>query len=312
MEFSKTKHLEDVVYSHKMTHIQSIMDKALKKRDEIKDALKDKYGNKRPTRAINSGSYAKHTAINIKFDIDISQPFKHDSFTTLQEMADDVFNYFNTEYKEKDNQLTQVRKQTKSTGLTFDLEGDIICMDVVSGRELTQDDYVETNRLKLYVREENEQDATSTLTNIQNHTEHINGKSKERPVIRLLKVWKHNKGKKYIKSFFLELIVIRAFKNETTIPVDLWERLKKAMEFIRDNVETIKLEDPGNSNNIVSNDLTEQEKKNLSNDMKTMLERIEERSENIKIYFAVNEKYAPKEESNGNKSAAILGTSRFS
>ena len=44
-----------------------------------------------------------------------------------------------------------------------------------------------------------------------------------------------------------------------------------------------------------------------------MLERIDERSENIKLYFAINDLYAPVEESsNNNKSAAILGTSRFS
>lgn len=313
MAFSKTKHLEDVVYSHKMSHIQTVMDKALTKRDEIKDALKDKYGNKRATRAINSGSYAKHTAINIKFDIDISQSFKYNSFTTLQEMADDVFNYFDKEYKKNDSQLIKVRKQTKSTGLTFNIDEDIIDMDVVPGRELTQDDYVETNRLKLYVREEEGKAATSTQTNIQCHTDHINGKSKERPIIRLLKVWKCNKGKSHIKSFFFELIVIRAFKNDESIPTDLWERLKKAMEFIRDKVETIELKDPGNSNNIVSNDLTDEDKKNLSNDMKTMLERIDERSENIKLYFAINDLYAPVEESsNNNKSAAILGTSRFS
>lgn len=310
MTFSKTKHLEDVVYSHKMSHIQTVMDKALAKRDEIKDSLKDKYGNKRATRAINSGSYAKHTAINIKFDIDISQPFKRDSFSTLQEMADDIFDFFDKEYKKNDSQLTKVRKQTKSTGLTFNIDDDIIDMDIVPGRELSQDDYVDTNKLNLYVREEDGKDATSTQTNIKSHTEHINGKSKERPVIRLLKVWKHNKNKKYLKSFFLELIVIRAFKNEPTIPSDLWERLKKAMEFIRDNVETIQLKDPGNSNNIVSNDLTDQEKKNLSNEMETMLERIDERSENIKLYFSINEQYAPKEENT--KSAAILGTSRFS
>jgi hypothetical protein len=309
MSFSKTKHLEDVIYSHKMSHIQLPMDKALKKREKIKDALKEKYGSKRPTRAINSGSYAKHTAININFDIDISQPFKRDSVNTLQEMADDIYEYFNKEYE--DDELKEVRKQTKSTGLTFEIDEDIIKMDVVPGRELTQDDYVETNRLNLYVREENGLAATSTQTNIQKHVEHITGKSKERPIIRLLKVWKHNKGKKYVKSFFLELIVIRVFQNESVIPTDLWERLKIALEFIRDNVETIRLEDPANSNNIVSNDLTSQEKTNLSNDMKTMLERIEERAENIKLYFEINEKYAPKEENSG-KSASVLVTSRFS
>lgn len=310
MTFNKSQHLEDVLHSHKMTHIQSVMDKALKKREEIKDALKDQYGNRRATRAINSGSYAKHDAINIKFDIDLCQPFKRDSFNTLQEMADDVFEFFE-KYQNQDNQLIKVRKQTKSTGLTFNLDGDNIDMDVAPGRELTQDNYIDTNYLNLYVRAEGDKVATSTQTNIQKHVDHISGKNIERPVIRLLKIWKTNKGKKSVKSFFLELIIIRAFKSGD-IPADSWERLKKAMEFIRDEVETIRLEDPANSNNVVSDTLSSIEKTNLSEDMRTMLLRIEENGENLKNYFAINEKYAPKRDTKVTKSAAILETARFS
>lgn len=307
MTFSKTKHLQKVLDSHKMGHIQDVMDKALKKRDQIKDALATKFNGKLATRAINSGSYAKHTAINIKFDIDISQPFKYSSFGTLEEMADEVYNYFNNEYEDGD--LQEVRNQSKSTGLVFLIDGDEIAMDVVPGRELSISDYVTTNSLNLHVRAEDGNEKTSTQTNIKKHTEHINGKSKERPVIRLLKVWKHNKGKKHLKSFFMELIVIRAFKNEDVIPSDMWDRLKFAMEFICDNAQTIRLEDPGNSNNVVSEDLTSHQKKNLSADMKTILDRIAEKEENIKIYFEVNSNYDDDEDNAG---PAILTTTRFS
>ena len=35
-------------------------------------------------KAINSGSYAKHTAINVKFDIDVCLPFMRNSFETVE------------------------------------------------------------------------------------------------------------------------------------------------------------------------------------------------------------------------------------
>ena len=63
------------------------------------------------------------------------------------------------------------------------------------------------------------------------------------------------------------------------------------MEFIRDNIETIRLEDPANKNNIVSDTLTLNKKKSLSNDMKNILKEIDNNSDNIKIYFPVNSKF---------------------
>lgn len=41
---------------------------------------------------------AKHTATNIKFDMDVVEPFKHDAFDTLQNMFDDVYNTLTEKY----------------------------------------------------------------------------------------------------------------------------------------------------------------------------------------------------------------------
>ena len=308
MSFDKSEHLNDVLESYKMKHVQDLMDKYIKKRNQVKDALDKKYSDKKATSAINSGSYAKHTAINIKFDIDLCQPFKYGSFSTLEEMADDVYNYFKNEYKDNELAKYAIRKQRVSTGLTFYIDGQEVKMDVVPGRELSNDDYTETNRLNLYVRPKSETQATYTQTNIQEHINHIKGRIKERNVIRLLKIWRCNKNKD-IKSFFIELITIRAFGNCRSVSTDLWEQLKMTMEFIRDNVKSIRLVDPANSNNVVSETMSDLEKENLANDMKNMLERIEENSENLKIYFAKNEKFAKKEEKQG---ATILTTKSFS
>jgi hypothetical protein len=50
----------------------------------------------------------------------------------------------------------------------------------------------------------------------------------------------------------------------------------------------------------VSDTLTVLEKSNLSDDMKFMIERIEENSDHIKTYFKINEKH-PCEENDGDK-----------
>jgi len=297
-----------------MSHVQSKMDKYIGKREKVKDALEEKYSDKKVTRAINSGSYAKHTAINEKFDIDICQPFKSNSFSTLEQMADDVFDFFYNEFKDDDLIRYKTRKQRVSTGITFLIDGEEISMDIVPGRELGTDDYKATNRLNLYVRPKGLDSATSTQTNIQKHVDHIKGKGDERKIIRLLKVWKLNKSKKEIKSFFLELITIRAFDDAKSIPTDLWGKLKMVMEFIRDNVKAISLVDPANSNNIVSNTMTDAEKRNFAEDMSLILKRIEEDDENIKIYFPINDKYDEEDDKKGSSFSgpAILTTKSFS
>jgi len=151
--------------------------------------LADKFKDQIVTKAINSGSYAKHDAINTKFDLDVCQPFKRNAFDTLEEMADAVFNFFNEEFEDDDLVTYATRKQRVSIGITFVIDGNEIQMDIVPGRELSADDYVDTHRLNLYVRPKLLESASTTQTNIQKHIDLVKGKTAEREVIRLLKVW---------------------------------------------------------------------------------------------------------------------------
>ncbi|MFL0171654.1 SMODS domain-containing nucleotidyltransferase, partial [Tenacibaculum maritimum] len=282
MATNRSEHLNEVLEIHKMSHVNDLLDKYREKRKEIKEALEEKYKEKIYS-PINSGSYAKHTAINIKFDLDLVVPFKKDSFSTLEEMFDDVFNFILKEYGSKAN----VRKQTVSIGIEFyeDDDGDIINIDIVPGRELNKDQYDEDKKLNLYVNSiyGNIKEKTHLLTNINAQINHIKSKENERKIIRLLKIWKTTNKEKY-KSFFLELITIKAFDKED-ISGNLWEKLKSVMEYIKENIakEEFKLKDPGNSGNDVADTLESWEKDNLSSKMKNMIERIESNSDNIKI-----------------------------
>ena len=107
MSIDKNKHLKEVLDTHKMCHVQDFVNKVKNRREEIKSKMYSHYGNdKYPS--FGSGSFAKHTATNVKFDLDLVEPFKHDAFGTLQEMFDSVHNFLAEEYK---NTGVTIRKQ---------------------------------------------------------------------------------------------------------------------------------------------------------------------------------------------------------
>lgn len=302
MATNKKEHLEEVLETHKMSHINSLFDKYKERRKEIKEDLESNYGAQIYA-PLNSGSYAKHTAINIKFDLDLVVPFKKASFTTLEEMFDSTFDFLQEKYKA----VAYVRKQKVSIGIEFyaDVDGDVINIDVVPARELNQDQYEEDRKLNLYVNSTFGllSEKTYLQTNIHAQIEHIKSRDNERKVIRLLKIWKAKNHEPY-KSFFLELAVIRAF-DKVTITGNIWDKLKSTLEYIRDNVteDDFKLVDPGNSGNDVVNTLDQYERQALKTRMDTILNNIVSNDNSIKIYFPINQefedqkdKYEPKRE----------------
>ncbi len=303
----KNLHLESVIKTHQITKEENLLSKHKERNKEVKEASEEKY-KENIYSPFNSGSYAKNTAINTKFDFDLVAPFKRNAFGsngTLKEMYEDVYNFLYEKYKD----VAEVKKQKVSIGLEFyaDTDGDKIKIDVVAGRELNQDQYKKDENLNLYVyykygnieagSERIKTNVKAQISNIKDRA--TNEKDSIRKIIRLLKVWKITKYDYPTKSFFLELITLKAFDNKD-ITGSLWDKLKAVLEYIKDNVtkETFTLKDPGNSSNDLADTLTDTEKQNLSNDMKNMLDRIEENEENIRTYFPENTKF--KEEDNKN------------
>lgn len=287
---SKQDYLQRVLDSHRMAHIDELLSKYQDKRKEVKELIESNYKGK-IYNPLNSGSYAKYTAINCKFDLDLVTPFKKDSFSTLEELFDDVYELLYEEY----SYVADIRKQKVSIGIDFyaDEDDDVINLDIVPGRELNQDKYREDKKLNLFVNSRFGllSEKTHIQTNIDSQIQHIKAKENERKIIRLLKIWKYRNSKQY-KSFLLELITIKAF-SKTTINGNLWNQLKCVMEYIRDNVnqEGFSLIDPGNSNNNVIETLTEHEREQFSNEMKRIIENIEDDENDIKIYFPMNEEF---------------------
>jgi hypothetical protein len=303
MAFSKNKHLECVLSSHNMNVEEgTLLDNHKAKRDKVKKALEQHYGSKQK-KIINSGSYAKHTAINTKFDVDLCIYFNKDAFKKLEIMHNDVYEFLNNNYKKSDNDLIKVRKQKVSIGLTFNVDGEDLLFDVTPGRKMKEDD--NDSDINLYL---NVEEANSKKTNVEKQIDNIKGRTKERECIKLLKVWKY-KHNKEMKSFFVELFVIRAFDNKNIDEIKgQWERLKAVIEYMRDNILSINLEDPGNSNNNVADSLTEEEKKGFKEDFTEILEKIEADELKLKYYFPINEKYpCPDEEKKAGYNTTATG-----
>lgn len=153
MSFDNNKHLREVLDTHKMCHVQDFVNKVKKRREEIKAKMHNHYGSdKYPS--FESGSFAKHTATNVKFDLDLVEPFKRNAFGTLQEMFDSVHDFLAEEYK---NTGVTIRRQKVSIGVSFPIEeGDEkpVELDVVPGRELSDDNYLDSHDLNLCFNED--------------------------------------------------------------------------------------------------------------------------------------------------------------
>lgn len=290
----KSDYLNSVLESYRMKHIEELINIYRTKRDEIKQFLNEQYGSKIYD-PFNSGSYKKHTAINTKFDLDLVVPFKHNAFSTLEKMFEDVLEKLTEKYKDE----TTVKKQGVSIGLTFD-EEDEINIDVVPARETSQDSFPEHKDLNLHKT----QNEGYLKTNIHAQIEHIKAKENERKVIRLLKIWKACHKYKY-KSFFIELLVIKAYE-ESSSQGNLWEQFKTVLNYIINNIQNknFTLKDPGNSNNDLAQSLDSKEKRTLISILESMLARIELNEKQIEFYLPLNEKFA-ENNNDGNKAYGL-------
>lgn len=198
------------------------------KRDEVERLLNEEYGNKIKTIKY-SGSIAKKTAINTSKDLDLAVHFKNNAFSTLKDMYENVHDFLDDHYN--------IRKQKVSIGLT---DHDV---DVVPGRRIDEEDE-NNNDVNLY----NSDAHTRIKTNIEKHKQHIT-ESECRKIIKLFKIWKNSHSLKF-KSFAVELLVIQALDG--TSAKSSKEKVKEVLEYIENKIESVKLIDPANSQNNVS------------------------------------------------------------
>ena len=192
------------------------------------------------SRTFISGSYAKGTAVKGSTDIDIFISLRS-NYPNLNGMYDSLYQY-------AQNQGWFPRRQNVSLGIQY-LGAKI---DLVPGR--IQEGY--QNWHSLY--KSKAASWTQTNVDLQINTVRNSSRAKE---IRAIKIWRNLHNLEF-PSCYLELAVIEGLKYQSTIA--LADNVWKALTFISQSITTTRFVDPGNTNNIISDDLTVSQKVALS------------------------------------------------
>ncbi|MBO5737841.1 nucleotidyltransferase [bacterium] len=196
---------------------------------------------------ITSGSRAKGTAIKGSSDIDFLISLSSSTPNTLAEI-------YNLLYDWLVSKNFQVRKQNVSLGITYKGYN----VDLVPAKKYQGN----TNYHSLYCRRRN----SWMQTNIQQHINYVinSGRINE---IKIIKIWAklHNL---VFPSIYLEHIVIEALKNKNKGNNFLGRNVMFVFQYIIDNLLKARIIDISNTNNIISDDLTQNEKLAIVNKAK--------------------------------------------
>lgn len=182
-----------------------------------------------------SGSLAKGTANKSSNDIDLLISLKANPIP-LKKIYNSLFLYMQgAGYYPK--------KQNVSINITVNGYD----VDLVPAR---MQDSISQNH-SLYCRKKDEY----IKTNVHKHIELVrnSGYTNE---IRIVKLWR-DQNKVDLPSFYLEMIVMSALKDSNT---RISDNILKVFKYIKDNFYNTRVIDPANTNNIISDNLTADEK----------------------------------------------------
>ena len=217
------EYLAGVLDSQKMQDEDLITLRQLRK--EIEGVLREEYGSY--PRFYYAGSYGKKTMIRASFDLDIVIYFPPTETSTLKT----IYSFVHQTLIDSDYKV-----HPKTVSLQLPYEGGFH-IDVVPGR--AQDNTYQY--ATLYKNGENSTMQTSIKI-------HIDSVRDSRDIIKLMKLWRVCHSLEW-KTFALEQTVVRALKGQRK---NDYERcLIKVFEFFQDNILTIRLVDPANSNNVI-------------------------------------------------------------
>ena len=230
---------------------QSQIDSLLRLRDRVRACIYENIGGKKGM--FMAGSFKKKTMIKRHYDLDMFIIWDP-GFIPLNKIRDLFYmvrDALNTKWK-------RIWKKRVGWRIPYEHEFHV---DVIPSIE----DENDSNFSYLYNCYEN----SNLRTSMQVHMEQIE-KYNRRDVIKLLKLWKYRR-KVPIKTFLLEVITRLACYN---VPKDfLSEQLEAVFEYITENIVNVSFYDPANKNNIISVNLTRDEKVEIKNKALNALNR---------------------------------------
>ena len=204
----------------------------------------------RLVRVHNSGSFAKGTSIKGGTDLDLFISLKPKSGKSLKRMFEGLHQHARQEG-------LSPRRQNVSIGV----EVNGVKVDLVPARKHTgrSDHSLYLNRRQGW-----------TKTNVQKHITLVRRSGKS-PTIRAAKIWRSNRGL-HFPSFYLELAVLRALQGHGQQGTA--DELKRVMEFLVSDFPRAEFVDPANGANVISSDLSPDEKQEIANQAGASLRRV--------------------------------------
>jgi hypothetical protein len=184
-----------------------------------------------------SGSFSKGTANRSGTDIDLFISLAHDTRETLKEI-----------YESLSRRMTANGYAPRHQNVSMNVTVNGYSVDFVPAKR--QDVYSADH--SLFRRKA----GTWTKTNVTKHIAVVLGGGRLYE-IRVLKLWRDQKRLEF-PSFYLELSVIRALYGRG--PGTLSDNVRWVFGYLKDAFSNARIEDPANTNNIISDDLTVAEK----------------------------------------------------
>jgi len=277
-DIDEVTYLSSVVTSCKMDNFDQ---KTLRKSLRIKKALKKRYHSEILGRPTHQGSVKQKTSVTKISDFDIRISFKKTSFRTLEEMYYSVLDYFRYEFEDTD--LIKVRKQRRSIGLIYNIDGEKTCIDVVPGRRT--DVRKGGNEYHLYENPENIfGNASRIKMNPYKQEDFGDNVNDKREIIKLLKILREKKDVP-MKSILIKELTKKALENINYFNSTIIGNLKITLKYIIDNIETIRIVSPDNTNNVISELMSNREKTESKEILKDVLNNIENDPRCLREYF---------------------------
>ncbi len=183
-----------------------------------------------------SGSFAKGTANRSGTDVDLFLSVSQNVPNTMKEIYETLF-----------ARMTARGYSPRRQNVSINVNVGGFNVDLVPGKR--QNGY--DNDHSLYRRRAD----TWTKTNIATHISQVvrSGRADD---IRLLKLWRNQKGLDF-PSFYLELTVINALVGSYGT---LSQRIWTVFQYLRDRFPAARVMDPANTNNVISDDLSDAER----------------------------------------------------
>lgn len=228
----------------------------------------------------NTGSYRKRTINISNYDLDIILPMRRDSYSSLKEMYEHVFNTLGQAFGNN----VIVRKQTKAIGLIFSVDGYDIYFDVVPGREIGN--YLEDHELNLYVRPEwLWERGGSFKTNVNDQKNFTVNQPEARKVIRILKIYS-DRNNLQIPTTIIEHCVINALSDHIFgVYKSVIENLLNCMDYLVTKLNHAKIIDHANTNNNLNDKISDWNKFLIVNRLRKDIIAIENNPRFLKEMF---------------------------